>query len=285
MVIYIEQILIDNFIINFLIIFCASIILKIKFNKILIGLSSLIGAVFALFSPLINFPSAFLFLIKIVLSLFMVSILKKYKKFKEFILIYLTFILLTMLFGGACLFLLTSFDKNFNLNNYTTYSLPLGLIVIIIFFIMIIIKNIFKNVYRRKSVNNFIYNIILFNNEKYFKLTAFLDSGNLLKDPLTKKPITIVDYNVIKGFINISITDILLNKVENLSKTLKNAHLVEISSVNSTKKLIVFEIDKLEIVLENSSNKIENACIGLSIKSFINDLGYNALISGEILNI
>ena len=285
MVIYIEQVLIDNFIINLFIILSLRAILKAKFKKINIVLASLLGSVVALILPLFRFNLIINSLIKILLSLVMVIILKRFTKLKEYLLYYLTFLLLTFVFGGACLFILMSFDKSFKINNYSTYSLPLGVIVVIIFFIFIIIKNIFKNFYLRKKINNFVYKVVVENNDEKDEILGFLDSGNTLVDKLTGKPITIVNFYSLKNVLKqISITDIILNKETKINKYFNNVHIVETTSIGNNKnKILVLEVQKLEIYLENKVNIIDNAIIGLTLKNFINDLGYNALLNSKLL--
>lgn len=285
MVIYIEQVLIDNFIINLFIILSLKAILRAKIKKINIVLASLLGSVIALILPLFHFNLIINSLIKILLSLVMVIILKRFTKFKEYLLYYLTFLLLTFVFGGACLFILMSFDKSFKINNYSTYSLPLGVIVVIIFFIFIIIKNIFKNFYSRKKINNFVYKVVVENNEEKDEILGFLDSGNTLVDKLTGKPITIVNFYSLKNVLKqISITDIILNKETKINKYFNNVHIVETTSIGNNKnKILVLEVQKLEIYLENKVNIIDNAIIGLTLKNFINDLGYNALLNSKLL--
>ena len=285
MVIYIEQVLIDNFIINLFIIFSLRAILRAKFKKINIVLASLLGSVVALILPLFRFNLIINSLIKILLSLVMVIILKRFTKLKEYLLYYLTFLLLTFVFGGACLFILMSFDKSFKINNYSTYSLPLGVIVVIIFFIFIIIKNIFKNFYSRKKINNFVYKVVVENNDEKDEILGFLDSGNTLVDKLTGKPITIVNFYSLKNVLKqISITDIILNKETKINKYFNNVHIVETTSIGNNKnKILVLEVQKLEIYLENKVNIIDNAIIGLTLKNFINDLGYNALLNSKLL--
>ncbi len=285
MVIYIEQVLIDNFIINLFIIFSLRAILRAKFKKINIVLASLLGSVVALILPLFRFNLIINSLIKILLSLVMVIILKRFTKLKEYLLYYLTFLLLTFVFGGACLFILMSFDKSFKINNYSTYSLPLGVIVVIIFFIFIIIKNIFKNFYSRKKINNFVYKVVVENNDEKDEILGFLDSGNTLVDKLTGKPITIVNFYSLKNVLKqISITDIILNKETKINKYFNNVHIVETTSIGNNKnKILVLEVQKLEIYLENKVNIIDNAIIGLTLKNFINDLGYNALLNSKPL--
>lgn len=285
MVIYIEQVLIDNFIINLFIILSLRAILRAKFKKINIVLASLLGSVVALILPLFRFNLIINSLIKILLSLVMVIILKRFTKLKEYLLYYLTFLLLTFVFGGACLFILMSFDKNFKINNYSTYSLPLGVIVVIIFFIFIIIKNIFKNFYSRKKINNLVYKVVIENNDEKDEILGFLDSGNTLVDKLTGKPITIVNFYSLKNVLKqISITDIILNKETKINKYFNNVHIVETTSIGNNKnKILVLEVQKLEIYLENKVNIIDNAIIGLTLKNFINDLGYNALLNSKLL--
>lgn len=285
MVIYIEQVLIDNFIINLFIILSLKAILRAKIKKINIVLASLLGSVIALILPLFHFNLIINSLIKILLSLVMVIILKRFTKFKEYLLYYLTFLLLTFVFGGACLFILMSFDKSFKINNYSTYSLPLGVIVVIIFFIFIIIKNIFKNFYSRKKINNFVYKVVVENNNEKDEILGFLDSGNTLVDKLTGKPITIVNFYSLKNVLKqISITDIILNKETKINKYFNNVHIVETTSIGNNKnKILVLEVQKLEIYLENKVNIIDNAIIGLTLKNFINDLGYNALLNSKLL--
>lgn len=285
MVIYIEQVLIDNFIINLFIILSLRAILRAKFKKINIVLASLLGSFVALILPLFRFNLIINSLIKILLSLVMVIILKRFTKLKEYLLYYLTFLLLTFVFGGACLFILMSFDKSFKINNYSTYSLPLGVIVVIIFFIFIIIKNIFKNFYSRKKINNFVYKVVVENNDEKDEILGFLDSGNTLVDKLTGKPITIVNFYSLKNVLKqISITDIILNKETKINKYFNNVHIVETTSIGNNKnKILVLEVQKLEIYLENKVNIIDNAIIGLTLKNFINDLGYNALLNSKLL--
>lgn len=285
MVVYVEQILIDNFVINFFILLSLKGVLKANIKKTNIILSSLLGSVVSVFYPLFSQVFFVSVCLKILLSLVMVLMLKKWKKAKEFVLYYLTFLLISCLFGGVCLFLLLIFDKNFSPSNYSTYSLPLGIVCIIVFFVFLIVKNIFKNFYKRKSVNNFVYKIVLENNGRSDQMLALLDSGNNLIDSVTKKPITIVDFFSLKNLAkDISLTDIVLNKETNLNKIFKNAHIIETLSIGKNKnKILVVQIEKLEIFNENLVRTIDDAMIGLSLKSFISDIGYNALLNKNLM--
>lgn len=279
MIVYIEQILIDNFIINLLIFFTMKAILKISFKRLNMIFSSVLGSFVALLLPILKLNNILSIVAKIILSLLMVCFLKKYKKTKEFILLYLCFLLVTFVYGGACLFILFMFDKNFDVSKGLTYSLPLGAILLIILFIYIIIKNIFKNFYKRKNTNNFMYKVRFTNKQKTDEFYAFLDTGNNLVDNVTHKPINIVSYSSLNNILqDYSLADFVLSK-EKLNK-LTNFHTINIQSVSTnSSKIYVFEIDKMEIYFEDKVQNIENACIGLTFKDFTSELNYQALLN------
>lgn len=281
MIIYVDQVLIDNFIINLLIFLTIRAMLKVKIKSLNMCLSSLFGSIISLFLPLLKLNFLLNVMAKIIISLLMTTMLKKFTRIREFVLFYLCFLLVTFTYGGACLFILFAFDKNFNINNGATYSLPLGAILLIIFFIFILIKNIFNNFYKRKTKNNYIYSIKVTNGDKIDKFDAFLDTGNCLVDSLTNKPITIVNFFALKNILrDISLADIVLGKEQKLSSLFCNVHTINVQSISSNfSKIYVFEIEKLEIYLENDVHIINNACIGLSIKEFATDLDYKALLN------
>ncbi len=285
MTIWIEQILIDNFVINLFIFFTLNQLLQAKIKNLRMVMSSLLGSVVALILPLFRLYFWFNTLIKILLSIVMVLLLKKYQKFKEFMLYYITFLFITFLYGGLCLFLLISFDKNFSPSNYYSYSLPLWGITILIMFAFIVLKNIFKTFYKRKTLNNFIYKIIIYNNGKSDEMMAFLDSGNNLVDDITKKPITVVDFKALNKTLNgINLTDLILSKEKNFNKVFKDAHIFKTQSVGSnTNSIMCVTVEKMEIYSEGKVHIINDAIIGLTLKSFVSDINYSALLSPNLI--
>ncbi|MGN1207993.1 MAG: sigma-E processing peptidase SpoIIGA [Christensenellales bacterium] len=285
MVIWIEQVLIDNFVINLLIFLSLKAILRAKIKNLNIVLSSLLGSLVAVILPVFRLYFVFNSLIKILLSLVMVLNLKKWQKMKEFVLYWLTFLLLTCLFGGVCLFLLLFFDKNFSPSNYSSYSLPLGAICVIALFMFLVVKNIFKNFYKRKTLNNFVFRVVLYNAGKSDEIVAFLDSGNNLTDSLTNKPITVVDFKCLKNVAeNLSITDIILNKQTKLNQVFKNAHVQKTQSIGrSESTILVVEVERMEIYSEKNVHIINEAVIGLTLKSFVSGMGYSALLNPNLM--
>lgn len=286
MSVYIEYVLLDNLVINCIIIILSAFALKLEVKKVNVILSSLLGTLFAVFMPFIILPNGLLILLKLMIGFVMVSLFKQYKNWVQMLMVYLTFLFFTFLLGGVCfgLMLLT----NANIENATMLvyygSLPMGVLLLIISISSYFIFNLFKQFYKKKLVNNFIFDVSICNNHKVCKTKAFLDSGNRLVNKATNSPIVVVNYYVFnKLFEGVKLTDILLGKLANLP--LKKVEFINVSSVgNSKNKMLIFEIDKIEIKLENEITTINNITLGLTLNKFKDEIAYNALLNPALLN-
>ena len=192
MKIYIDIVLLLNFGFDLILLLSVGIILRRKTNirKILTG--SLIGSltVLALF---INMNSLLLFLLKIIISIIMLIITFDYKDIyytlKNLFYLYTSSIIL-----GGCLYLI---NINFSYKHTGLVFYHNG--ISINFYIMLIISPIIVWTYIKQSLdlkNNYsnYYNIdIYLKGGEIIKTTAFLDTGNKLIDPYKKRPIILLN--------------------------------------------------------------------------------------------
>jgi stage II sporulation protein GA (sporulation sigma-E factor processing peptidase) len=155
MQIYLEYVLIDNLVINGFILLLTKELLKLQVKKINIFLASLVGAVFALFVPLVVLPPILLLIAKICVGLCIVSILKKYKNSLEFITSFLTFLTLTFVMGGVCFAILNLLNAQVTNSGVLIYQneIPLGIILLVIMGYSYLMLNLIKNFYKKKSLN------------------------------------------------------------------------------------------------------------------------------------
>ena len=79
MQIYIEYFLIDNIIINLIVLYLVGFTTKVKLNKILMLLVSILGAIFSVIYSQLNLINIFDFIYKILIGIVMILSLKKYK--------------------------------------------------------------------------------------------------------------------------------------------------------------------------------------------------------------
>ena len=180
MTIYIEYVFIDNIVINTLILLLTKIILHIKTSKTRVFLSSLLGTVVAIFSPLL--PTVICNIIKIPLGLCMILIAFKSENIKSLLVTFVVFVLCTFVFGGACFGIMQVLGINVIVNNGIsyTYKFPIGAVLLVCFVTFVALKNIALYLYQKKKQQQFYYDITLCNNNKKVLVTAFLDTGNKL---------------------------------------------------------------------------------------------------------
>lgn len=174
MKIYLDLVIIINFLYDFLILISVSILLKrnTPFKKILFG--SLIGSS-SIITLFLSLSKITLILFKIITSLSMVIITFGPKKIVENT---FYFYIITIIIGGFQ-YLLTG-------DPYKVNIIIMGILSPLI--ISLYIKS--QKDYKKKL--NKIYNVIIIDGDYAYTLTGYMDTGNTLKDPLTHYPVILV---------------------------------------------------------------------------------------------
>ena len=275
MVVWVEDVIIDNLIIDTLILLTVNNFAKLNAKKWRLFLSATFGTIIALISPLL--PNFINLIAKPFVSVIMVILCFDIKNIKKFFAIYLLFFLTTFAYGGASIGICEMLGINYKISNQFYYQnqVPVGVIILICAFVYFCLKNIIKFCFFRHKFDGFQYQIIIENCGKKINICAFLDSGNLIE--YNKKPITIINYQTFcKIYPKIKFEDVLLKRKINI----KNAEYIEIKSLENMKeKMLVFQVEKLTI----KNKHIDNAVLGLSLKNFSGKLQSDAIISNKIL--
>ena len=190
MKIYIDLVLILNFCYDFLILLTVDTTLKRHMKIIRHIISSIIGSisVFILFLP---FNSPILLLIKFLTSIIMILISFSYKNIKYF-LTNLTYLYMCSIILGGFLYLLEN-----QFNNKNEYIL-LVIIAPIILYLYI------KEHKKYMSIIKYHYQLkVVFRNNKVLICNGYIDTGNKLRDPITKKYIVLISKKLLIPYINI----------------------------------------------------------------------------------
>ena len=205
MKVYVDLILILNFIIDFLILITISIILRrnAKLKRIL--LSTLVGtlSILVLFFNMNNFV---LFIFKLALSILLVLIAFGYKDIKYFFNNILYFYTTSILLGGFLYYLNIQIGyKKIGLT-FINNNIKLNFLVVVIFspFILYIyirqIKELKLFYSNRKKVNVYLDDMII-------ELNGYVDTGNTLIEPYSGKYVIIAhnkkidDYSKVNNYI------------------------------------------------------------------------------------
>lgn len=279
MTIYAEYYFLENLLLDYIIIKTTANILNMHISKHKIFIGSFFGALYSM----IYFSQKFIFLynivFKIIFIVLIVAIVFSYKNIKEYSRILFTFYMVNIFLCGSVYFIIY----------FTGISqMTLSLLIIVIFISCNFLKAFYKNL---KSFNLFKDTqkdilVNLDNNNISFK--ALLDTGNLLKDPISKNPVMIVDVKKLEDilpndliYIDYSIMDFkkldyLLSKL-NL-EIANRFRIIPYKVVGNENGLILgIKADYIEI----EGNKKSNIILGLS--NFSDKDEYNAIINPNIL--
>ncbi len=264
MKIVVEYVLLENLLINLIILKTTSLLLKERSRLCL--LSAFFGGCVTVAMPAMMLSKLGYVLIEIGLSMIVICISFKFKTLKKFLGIFLTYFITTLIYGGACYY----FE---NLFGFTSLLIVL-LVVVCVFVIM---KVFIKLLHRRRNIENFCFDVEIEIDGKKTKWKGFLDSGNLLHDPITNKPVSLINYKVFSSlFKEIKIEDVLF-KSERLKK-LKSAHYISFNTLGGGDKILVFQVDSLCV----AGKHLQKATLGLSFKNFKQAFGSDIILSGSL---
>ena len=246
MTIYLDLLFTLNFIYDFLILMTVSITLKRNINMRRIILGALFGAI-STFIILLKINKYILLIIKVLSGLLMILITYSYKNIKYTLENILYLYMCSVILAGFLYFLKIEF-------NNMSYLISLGIAPIILY------MYIKEQRMLRKRVNYYRKVIINFKNNKSVTLNGFIDSGNNMKDPVTKKYIILVNKKELKGIYNI-----------------RSPMYVPVHTVNKTSLLMCVSIKNLVIdgVIYN------NYLLGVS-DTFISN-SYECLLNNHLL--
>ena len=276
MEVYIEFVILDNLIINYLLLNIVNLTLKLKAKKSLMLLSSCVGMIVTIFLPLLKINNILLFFIKIMLGLIMVVIIKKYKNFSTYCLSFLLFITYTFVLGGMC------FGFMFMLNENTSFSgvilnnfeIPVSLFILLGLAYLKLMLFIIKSVKQKFAFSTFYYDVKVTNNRNIVHLNGFLDSGNHIE--CDNGGVMVINYSsFLKLFPNINYEKLIMGNLENCG--LKNARFIKVGSAVNYSKMLVFNVDELEVSANGKMLKLTNAKLGLSKSKFNNN--FDCLLS------
>ena len=289
--IYLDIIFLENLCMNYIILFATCYIMRIETKIWKILISSLIGGLYAVILYMNVLPIYSNIITKIILSIVMVYVSTHPKTPKETIKQLMVFYLISFTFGG-CAFSLLYIVKpqNILMKNGVyigTYPIKITLLGGIVGFI--IAHNAFKMVKNKLKKKDMIYEMKVKILEKEINVKAMLDTGNMLKDPITKMPVVVIE----KEKLNETLPKELLENIERILGGEKDCYNYELDDeyVNKIKIIPFSSIGKQnglmigikadEITIQGDEFKeYNNVIIGISQQKLSNN--YSALFGLDL---
>lgn len=291
MIIYVDIVLIENIIMNYIILFATASINKVELKLIRIFIASLIGGIYAVISYISGLELYKTLILKILLSITMVYIALSPKTIKKCLKQLLIFYLTSFTFGGTAFALLYFIKPSEILMKngiyIGTYPLKIALLGGTVGFAIIVIA--FKIAKGRLTSKTMYCKISIKFLENQINSTAMIDSGNLLKDPISGIPVVIVETSLLQNIIpeNIlnSTIQILEGKMENIeNKYASRLRIIPFTALGTPNGLLLgLKADGIKIEYDDEIIENENIIIGLYDKKLSKTNTYTSLIGISLI--
>lgn len=293
--IYIDVIFFENLIMNCIILYATSIILKIKVKVIRLLISSAIGALYAIILYISKMSIYNSLISKTILAVIMLYIAFKPQNIKKLCKEILIFYLTSFVFGGVALYLIYFINpKQISIKNGMFAGENILKIIILGGIVaFIVIKISFKIIKTKMNSKDMFCDIHIQIGDKNIRTKAMLDTGNLVKEPITNTPVIIVEssllYDILPKEILNNLDNILKGDLTNIPEEIQEQYLpklrcIPFSSLGKQNGMLLgIRAEKLEVSKDDEVKVTKNIIVGIYEKSLTKRGEYRALIGIELV--
>ena len=258
MVIYVDVLLIVNFLVDYFLIQTVEFITKSKTKVYRCIIGAFIGSLSSLYIFWGIDSVVFDLLLKIIFCCVCTIVVFGFKNIKSFLKYVTTIFIVTALYGGIMKAVLNIFKpKGLYIKNSVVYLniSPLLLIGFTVVFYFVFLG--FSLIFKSSSIKSERCDIELYANNNKTKFTAIIDSGNSINDVFGKSDIIIVDksvYTALFGFGN----------MDNNPELLKRYRAVPCGTVGGNEILDGYRCDKAKITSSNNVLELDRPILAIS---------------------
>lgn len=279
---------------NSIILYATAIMLKIKPSIIRILTSGTIGSLYAMIIYVTQFKIYESIITKIILSVIMVYIAFNPQNIKKLCKQILIFYLTSFIFGGVALYLIY-FIKPQNVlikNGLFAGKYVLKVILFGAIVAFVIIKLSIKIIKTKIQPKDMYCKVKLKINGKEIQTTAMIDTGNLVREPITNIPVIIVEsslmYDILPKEIINNLENILGGNLNDIPEEIRNIYIPKLRWIpykslgKENGMLLGIKIDGMEVEKEEI-HKVQNVIVGIYDKSLTKRGEYRALVGIDMI--
>ena len=279
MTVYWDIFFLINFLIDYLIIYSTSKIGYIDTNIYKMFLASLIGGVSSILIFDVRYPLNLIIYVFVSLVINYIAFLKI--NFK----IISIFYIVSFIYGGIGNYVNNIFGVMRMESGFVSLrtNIPVVILAIILctFMVIIVLKFLNRNVLK----NSFYREIEIINEGKSVKVTGYMDTGNMLLDPITQYPVILVDYNRIEYILSDALK-MFLEKGTDLSYNINRKYINKIRLIpykNSSSESILkgFKPDYV-VIKGNEEKRIKDVIIAVTYDALSENNEFNAILNPQI---
>ncbi|HHW49680.1 MAG TPA: sigma-E processing peptidase SpoIIGA [Clostridiaceae bacterium] len=299
MEVFLDIIILENIVMNYLILLTTSKFIRSKVSNFRLLVGAIIGAAYVVLMVVLpGIKALYTVFARILLSCVIVAVAFSPKKFNSFFKTLAIFYVCTFIFAGAA-FAFLYFNQNGGfIRNGIIYVFWRSKWTVLFLSIVMgaIIVRIFWDILQYRLVKEKLLNQlkIAFEN-KAIELSALVDTGNSLHDPLTNMPVVVVEFDAIKEILPADIRSIFNESRENdlvtitgiisSSQWFSRFRLIPYTSLGKENGMLIgFKPDYIEISDSNEERKgISDVIIGIYNKALSKNEKYKALLNPELI--
>lgn len=301
MEIYLDIVILENIVINYLILLVTSRFSKNRTSSLRLFLGSVAGAAYLVLMILLPDTKVYATLLsKFLLSVGMVAITFSFRKLSVFLKTLALFYATTFIFAGAA-FALMFFSKDWGIIRNGVLITPLSFIdakwseLLLAVAVALIIFHVIRDALQSKFIKEkLLVNISIAMGNKSIELPALVDTGNSLHDPLTKLPVVVVEFSAIKDLLPDDIKSIFEQNNENdlnsVTSTISSSNwftrfrLIPFKSLGRENGMMIgFRPDYIEIGADEGKKDIRDVIVGIYNRTLSANEQYRALMNPELI--
>lgn len=291
MTIYLDLIFIENLCMNSIILFATGLVTKTKNRIIRILISSTLGALYAIGRYITNNEMYSNLFAQIGLAFAMMYIAFTPKNIKMLFKYVIIFYLTSFVFGG-CAFALLYYVRPQEIlynNGILTGTYPIKIAFLGAMVGLITLNIAFKLIKSRLSRKDMFCNVNIGYGDNQIEVRAIIDSGNLLKEPITGASVVVVEKEKLKEIIEQDILDNLQNIISGEYEVINEDYvsrfrLIPFSSLGKQNGMLLgFKPDYLELEFDEVKNRKDNVIIGIYDKEISKSKEYAGIVGLDLL--
>ncbi len=276
MTIYIDEYIITNIILNFVILKITKSIIKSKSSNPRLFVSSIAGALFAILMLFPQSKAVTGMLGKIIFSLILTAISFNSKNLRIFLKNLTVFYFVSFTIGG-CGFAL------YNIFGSSKYIDTAKLLIVTVFLSYTVLNIIFSIYEKYFRYDNLIHKLTITVGKSSTQTQCFFDTGNNLQDPISKRPVIVINLKTAESLLPEALIDEIKshNSVTEIYFsycTKVKLKLIPYHTITDSGFILGFVPSQVLI-----DDKEANAIIGISANYIACDKNYNAIVNPQTI--
>ncbi|MDN5276363.1 MAG: hypothetical protein PWR01_328 [Clostridiales bacterium] len=293
---YVDILWLDNFVMNFSILWITFRISKVKGSLWRLWISAGIGALYAIIFFIPGFEVLHSFFLKIALSLIMLLVAFKFNTFKDFFKAFTFFYATTFVFGGVALglYFFTQDYMAIQKGVFVIKDYPVNKLILTGVLVIILMHAMWRFIRLHLSKDELLYKVKIYFDGKEVMVDALLDTGNMLLDPISKHPVMVVEFSRVKELLPQEIREIFTRSLEGdfhtvvqvISKSgwIERFRIIPYTTVGNPSGLLMgFKPDEVLVLKNGKWYTVGNVVVGIYNDKLSKSEHYQALVHPEIV--